>query len=448
MIRCLIRADASGGVIGMTGDGVSTEPEQKRRRRGTHGIRALRHRNFRLFFVGQLVSLIGTWMQTVAQSWLVYRLTGSAALLGAIAFAGQIPVFLFSPIGGSVADAVDRRKIVIGTQTAAMILAIGLAFLALSGEIRMWQIFTLSALLGIVNAFDIPARQSLLVELVGREDLMNAIALNSSMFTGARIVGPAVAGALVAVVGEGWCFFLNGVSYIAVLVGLFLMRVPPRPIKPSQETPLGRMIAGFRYVVQTAPVRALLLLLGLSSLMGAPYFTLMPIFADEILARGARGLGILMSASGAGALLAALVLAHREDLRGLTRWVAVSSAGFGVALVAFSLSQTFWLSAALLVPVGFAMMVQMAASNTLIQSMAPDELRGRVMSVYTMMFMGMAPLGALLAGWTAERFGAPTAVRLGGIGCLVLGAIPFAFRVPALRAEARRLVLAQHAGAD
>jgi MFS family permease len=327
-----------------------------------------------------------------------------------------------------------------------MLLALVLAALTLTDRVQLWQIFVLASLLGIVNAFDIPARQSFLVQLVGRGDLMNAIALNSSMFNGARIVGPAVAGVLVAAIGEGWCFFLNGVSYLAVLAGLLSMHPKPQPVRPEGETPLGRIEEGFVYVARTAPIRALLLLLGLVSLAGMPYAVLMPIFADRILHAGARGLGILMGASGLGALLGALTLASRREVRGLGSWIVRAAASFGVGLIAFSLSRHFWLSTALLVPVGFAMIVQTAASNTLIQAMVPDALRGRVMSVYSMMFMGMAPFGALLAGLVAGRFGAPTAVAAGGVACII-GAIVFGLKLPELRISARQLLIAQELAA-
>jgi MFS family permease len=405
-------------------------------------LRALAHRDFRLFFGGQLVSLIGTWMQSVARSWLVYRLTGSSVLLGLVGFAGQIQVFLLAPLGGSLADARSRHRIVIATQTAAMLLALALAGLTLAGRVQLWHIFAMASLLGIVNAFDIPARQSFLVQLVGRNDLMNAIALNSSMFNGARIVGPAIAGVLVAAIGEGWCFFLNGVSYLAVLSGLLMMHPRPQPARAPDETPLGRIVEGFVFVARTAPIRALLLLLGLVSLSGMPYAVLMPVFADRTLHAGARGLGVLMGASGLGALLGALTLASRRDVRGLGRWIVWATGSFGVGLIAFSLSDRFWLSTALLVPVGFAMIVQTAASNTLIQAMVPDELRGRVMSLYSMMFMGMAPFGALLAGLLAGRFGAPAAVAAGGAACIV-GAIAFGLKLPELRISARPLLIAQ-----
>ena len=406
--------------------------------------RALRHRNFQLFFSGQLISLIGTWMQSVAQSWLVYRLTGSALLLGSVGFASQIPVFLFAPLGGIAADRFNRRTIVICTQNASMVLAFILAGLTLYNKIQVWQIFLLAGLLGVVNAFDIPGRQSFLVDMVGKEDLMNAIALNSSMFNGARVIGPAIAGILVAKIGEGWCFFANAVSYIAVIIGLLMMRVSS-PVRAVGASPFEHMMEGFRFVNRTAPIRALLLLLGLVSLVGMPYVVLMPIFADQILHGGARGLGILMGATGVGALLGALTLAFRQGVKGLGRWVAWCCAGFGLSLMVFALSRNFWLSVILLLPVGYTMMLQMACSNTLIQVMVPDALRGRVMAVYSMMFMGMAPIGALLGGAIAERMGAPVTVAIGGLASLV-GAGWFAMQLPKIRVEARQLIIAQAAG--
>ncbi len=384
-------------------------------------------------------------MQTVAQSWLVYRLTGSSLLLGSVGFASQIPVFLVAPLGGIVADRNNRHRVVIGTQTASMILALILAGLTLTGVVQVWHIFVLAALLGVVNAFDVPGRQSFLVEMVGKEDLMNAIALNSSMFNGARIIGPAVAGILVAKIGEGWCFFANGISYVAVIIGLAMMRVPPPAYRASLASPLAHIAEGFRFARQTAPIRALLLLLGLVSLVAMPYTVLMPIFADRILHGGARGLGILMGATGVGALLGALTLASRSGVRGLGRWVAFSCAGFGLGLVLFSWSRHLWLSAALLLPVGFFMMLQMSSSNTLIQAMVPDHLRGRVMALYSMMFMGMAPFGALMGGALAERLGAPVTVTLGAVACLG-GAALFGVHLPKIRVEARQLIVAQAIG--
>ncbi|MBZ5704473.1 MAG: MFS transporter [Acidobacteriia bacterium] len=407
-------------------------------------LRALKHRNFQLFFSGQLISLIGTWMQSVAQAWLVYRMTGSSLLLGSVGFASQFPVFLVAPLGGIVADRMNRHRVVIGTQVASMLLAFILAGLTLSGQVQVWHIFVLAALLGVVNAFDIPGRQAFLVDMVGKEDLMNSIALNSSMFNGARIIGPAIAGILVAKIGEGWCFFANALSYIAVIIGLVMMRVQARAHSTAAGSPLAHMLEGFRWVRQTRPIWALLLLLGLVSLVAMPYTVLMPVFADKVLHGGARGLGILMGATGVGALLGALTLASRTGVRGLGRWVAFSCAGFGVGLILFSFSRNFWLSVGLLLPVGFCMMLQMSSSNTLIQAMVPDELRGRVMALYSMMFMGMAPFGALLGGAIADRLGAPITVAVGAVASLG-GALWFGMQLPKVRVEAHRLIVAQMA---
>jgi MFS family permease len=434
----------------------SAEADGGRRLRWQAAGRALRHRNFQLFFSGQLISLVGTWMQSVAQSWLVYRLTGSGLLLGAVGFASQIPVFLVAPIGGITADRANRQHVVIATQTASMLLAFVLAALTLSGKIQVWHIFVLASLLGVVNAFDIPGRQSFLVDMVGKEDLMNAIALNSSMFNGARVIGPAVAGILVAKLGEGWCFFVNGVSYIAVIIGLLLMDVHA-PAKASKHTPaLQHIVEGFQFVSRTAPIRALLTLLGLVSITGMPYLVLMPIFADRILRNGgqelasllgskdlgAMRLGILMGATGVGAMLGALTLAMRSGVKGLGRWITVCCAGFGLSLMLFAFSKSFWLSVILLLPVGYFVMLQMACSNTLIQVMVPDALRGRAMAVYSMMFMGMAPIGALLGGALADRLGAPTTVAIGGLAS-VAGAWWFGVQLPKIRVEARQLIIAQ-----
>jgi MFS family permease len=425
---------------------VYADASDERSRQPPALLRSLRHPNFQLFFGGQLVSLVGTWMQSVAQPWLVYRLTGSSLLLGLVGFCGQIPVFLLAPLGGAVADRRARRTILVATQTASMLLAVALAALTLSGAVRPAHVFVLAALLGVVNAFDVPTRQAFVVEMVGRGDLPNAIALNSSMVNGARMVGPAVAGLLVGAIGEGWCFFANGVSFLAVIAGLLAMRLPPAEAPPRRASALADILEGFRFVARTPPIRALMLLLGLVSLTAMPYAVLMPIFAARILDGGPKGLGLLMAASGAGALVGALALAAREDVRGLGRWISGCAAGLALALELFAASRSFWLSAALLVPVGFATMVQMAGSNTLIQSMVPDTLRGRVMSVYSMMFMGMTPFGALLSGALADRIGAPATVAAGGAVCLA-GAAVFASRWPSLRPGAKALLSARRAEA-
>ena len=409
-------------------------------------LRALGYRNFQLFFGGQLISLVGTWMQNVAQAWLVYRLTGSSALLGAVGFVGQIPVFLLAPVGGIVADRYSRRNIVVATQTASMLLAFAMAALTLSGTVRIWEIFVLAALLGVTNSFDIPARQSFIVEMVGKRDLMNAIALNSSMFNVSRVVGPAVAGILVATIGEGWCFFANGASFLAVIAGLLLMDVKRREAVAQTTSSLAQVMEGFRFVIRNPPVHLILILLGIVSLTGMPYTVLMPIFADRILHGGPKALGELSSVAGVGALAAALLLATRQDVRGLGRWVAMAALGFGATLVAFAFSRNLWLSAAILIPTGFSIMMQMGASNTLIQSMVPDQLRGRVMSVYSMMFMGMAPIGSLFAGTAAARFGAPATVAASGVVCMI-SAVAFRILLPQIRVGARRLIVAQEMAA-
>ena len=395
-----------------------------------------------MFFAGQLISLVGTWMQTVAQAWLVYRLTGSATLLGVVGFASQIPIFLLSPVAGAVADTYPRRRTMIVIQILMMLQAFPLAALTLTNQIQVWHVMLLAVLLGFVNAFDIPVRQSFVAEMVGREDLINAIALNSSMMNSARIIGPAVAGILVSLVGEGWCFLLNGLSYCAAIIALLLITSGNnRPHEP-QGSRTQAVLEGFRFALQTRPVRALLLLLGVVSLMGMPYSVLMPIFADEILHGGSKALGLLLGFSGVGALLGALTLAGRQGVRGLGRWVMLACGGFGVSLILFSFSRTFLLSLILLVPVGFCMMVQMASSNTLIQSMVPDRLRGRIMALYSMMFVGMAPFGALLSGILANLMGAPFTVGFGGAVCIA-GAVVFRAHLPAIRAEGRQLILAQ-----
>jgi len=372
-------------------------------------------------------------MQTVAEAWLIYRLTGSSVLLGLLGFVGQIPIFLLSPLAGLAADRWPRQRVVIATQFSSMTLAFTLAALTLS---------TLATLLGTVNAFDVPARQSFLIEMVGREDLLNAIALNSSMFNGARVAGPAVAGILVALVGEGWCFLLNGVSYLAVIAGLFLMRMENIKAVHDGAAPLEKLREGFRFARQTKPIRALLALLGVVSFMALPFSVLIPIFAVKILHGGASAYGTLMGAVGVGAMFGALVIAMRAQLRGLGNVVAYSATGLGVSLVLFSASRWYWISFVMLVFCGFTMMMQFTATNTLIQSMVPDQLRGRVMSLYAMMFLGMSPIGSLLAGAVADHIGAPVTVAIGGLASC-LGGLAFARKWPSMRAPARELISAQ-----
>jgi MFS family permease len=409
-------------------------------------LRSLRHRNYRLFFSGQLISLIGTWMDTVAEAWLVYRLSHSALLLGLAAFASQIPVFLLAPWGGVLADRYDRRKILIWTQSLSGVQAMILAVLTLTHHVTIWQVIVLAAGLGIVNAVDMPTRQAFIVDMVSRDDLMNAIALNSSMFNGARVIGPAVAGIIVAAIGEGWCFFANSVSYIAVITGLALMTTKAHQRNSQMPSAMKEIKEGFRFVLHALPIRALLTLLAVVSLCGMSYSVLMPIFADKILNAGPRGLGLLMGSAGVGALCGAVSLAMKREVKGLGRWIMLGASGFGVALIVFGFSKVLWLSMLVLLVAGYAMMVQMSSSNTLIQSMVPDRLRGRVMAIYAATFMGMAPLGALLSGTIAQHLGAPDAVALGGGVCILAG-ITFGFILPSIRPHARRLIVAQQAEA-
>lgn len=405
-------------------------------------FRALKHRNFQLFFGGQLVSLIGTWMQSTAQLWLVYKLTGSAALLGVFGFASQIPILLLGAAGGYVGDRYNRHRGVIWTQTAAMVLAFLLAGLTLAGIIRVWELIFIAFLSGIVNAFDVPIRQAFLVQMVGKEDLPNAIALNSSIFNGARVVGPAIAGFAIAWIHEGWCFFLNGVSFLAVLAALFAMRIAKTETKPQDGSPLQNVIQGFRFAMQDQPIRSTLLLLSLFSLLGLQYSVFLPIFAKDVLHSGARGFGLLLSAAGVGAVLGALQFAARTTYKGLARWIALMSMIAAVGLVVFSQSRYFWLSALFLFFVGFGATSQMAATNTNVQRRVPDELRSRVMAVYAMMFMGVQPIGSLLAGGVAKHIGAPLTLTLFGLICLA-GSLFFAFRVALRIAKPQQMADAQ-----
>lgn len=399
--------------------------------------RALKHRNYRLFFAGQTVSLIGTWLTRVATSWLVYRLTNSALLLGLVGFVGQLPTFLFSPIAGVLVDRWNRKSVLVVTQVFAMIQSAALAAFALSGHITVWHVLALSLMQGFINAFDTPARQAFVVEMVtAREDLPNAIALNSSMVNAARLLGPSVAGVLIAGVGEGWCFAIDAVSYLGVIGSLLAMRVAPRA-RPGKEL---RMLAALREGIQAAmgfpPIRAVLLLLALVSLMGMPYTVLMPVIATVVLHGGAHTLGFLTGASGLGALAGSLYLASRRTVLGLGRAIAIAAGVFGIGLVLLSRSEVFAFSLPIMLITGAGMMVQMAASNTIVQTLVEDEMRGRVMSFYTMAFVGMAPFGSLLAGTVADRIGAPDTILVSGIACLA-GAIAFATVLPSLRKVAR-----------
>jgi MFS family permease len=388
----------------------------------------MQHRNFQLFIGGQLISLIGTWMQTTAQLWLVYKMTGSAALLGVFGFANQVPILFLASIGGYVGDRYNRHYGVIATQAVSMLLAFALAALTFAEAIKVWELILIAFLVGVVNAFDVPIRQSFLVQMVVKEDLPNAIALNSSIFNGARVVGPAVAGFALAWKGPAWCFLLNGISFLAVLAALLAMRIPKMAVKPPEGSPFQNFIQGFQFAMSDMPVRSALLLLSILSLLGLQYSVFLPIFASEVLHRGAKGFGLLMSTAGIGAVLGALYFAGRTSYKGLARWIAGTSLACGVCLVLFSQSRVFWFSAAVLLIVGFAATVQMAATNTIVQSRVPDELRGRVMAVYATMFMGVQPIGSLIAGGVAKHIGAPNTLTV--FGALVLvGSLVFLFRV-------------------
>ena len=375
-------------------------------------LKVLRHRNYRLFFAGQSISLIGFWMQAIAQSWLVYRLTESPLLLGLVGFAGQAPMLFISPFAGVIADRLDRRRILLVTQCIMMGSACLLAALTLSGVVQVWHIILCALLTGTANAFDVPTRQSFTIEMVGREDLPRAIALNSIMFNTARLVGPAIAGLLVAAVGEGWCIALNGASYIAVLASLVAMRLEKRPAR-EESHPLSDLKEGFRYVTRDAQTRSLLALLASSSVFGTAYITLMPIFARDVLRGDSDSYGYLIAAVGAGALTGALGITRVP--RGLlTRMPYASAVTFGLGLIAFAQSTVFALSMPLLVITGLGMMGQGVSTNTLIQSSVPDAFRGRVMAYYVMAFIGMAPISALIAGWLSHQIGAPTTLTIGG----------------------------------
>ena len=408
----------------------------------SHAWRALRHRNFRLFFGGQTISLIGTWMTRIATSWLVYRLTGSALLLGTISFAGQIPTFLFAPIAGVLVDRMDRRKVLVWTQALSMVQSLALAALTLSHlnlspHIMIDWLLILSVTQGIVNAFDMPGRQAFMVKMVDdRNDLSNAIAINSSMVNMARLVGPSLAGMLIAVSSEGWCFLIDGISYIAVIASLLMMRVEAPAARRVSASALSEMKAGWTYVWESLPIRTILLLFAVISFMGMPFVVLMPIFAAKVLHGGPHTLGFLMGAMGVGALVSALSLAARKSVRGLVRMIPISAAVFGLGLIGFGLSRWFWPSMVMVFVAGMGMMQGMAGSNTVIQTIVTEDKRGRVMSYYTMAFMGMAPFGSLLAGTMATAIGAPRTVILNGAACL-LGAAWFMTRLPALRREIR-----------
>lgn len=405
-----------------------------------HAWRALKHRNFRLFFAGQSISLIGTWMTRVATSWLVYRLTGSAVLLGTVSFAGQIPTFLLAPFAGVLVDRWNRQQVLIWTQALAMVQSLGLAALTLSHRINITEILFLSVFQGCINAFDMPGRQSFMVEMVeGRDDLSNAIAINSSMVNAARLVGPSLAGIVIAASSEGWCFLIDGISYIAVIASLLAMSLPARALasaSKSQATMLTQLREGWTYVSTFPPIRTILSLFAVNSLMGWPFVVLMPIFAARVLKGGPHTLGFLMGALGVGSLASAISLVLRKSVRGLLKMIPMAAAIFGIGLILFGFSGNLWLSMALLLVTGFGMMQGLTASNTIIQTIVPADRRGRVMSYYTVAFVGMAPFGSLLAGTLANAIGAQHTVIVSGI-CCILGAAWFFTRMPTIRKHMR-----------
>ncbi|QRO03046.1 MFS transporter [Archangium violaceum] len=400
-------------------------------------LRALGHRNYRLFFVGQSVSLVGTWLTRVATSWLVYRLSGSALLLGVVGFCGQIPAFVLSPVAGVLVDRWNRHRLLVVTQVLSMLQSFALAVLALTGVIAVWHVAVLSMVQGLINSFDVPGRQAFVVEMIeDRADLPNAIALNSSMFNAARLLGPSVAGGLIAWVGEGGCFLIDGFSYLAVIASLVAMRITWKEREGANGRIVEELKEGFVYAFHFPPIRAMLALLAVVSLMGMPYTVLMPVMASNVLKGGPSTLGFLMAASGMGALVGAGYLASRRSVRGFGRVIVLTASLFGAGLIAFGVSRSVVLSLVTMVVTGAGMMVTTGACNTLLQTIVEERMRGRVMSFYAMAFMGTAPFGSLLAGTLADRFGAPATIVVGGVVCL-LAAAWFHVKLPALRERVR-----------
>ncbi|MFA3782447.1 MFS transporter [Melioribacteraceae bacterium 4301-Me] len=399
--------------------------------------RALKYRNYKLFFGGQIISLTGTWTQQIAMSWLVYRLTNSAFMLGLISFASQIPSLILSPFAGIIVDKLNRHKILITTQSLAMLQAFLLVFLLITSTVEVWHLIVLNLFLGIVNGFDTPARQAFVVEMIeNKEDLGNAIALNSMMFNAARLFGPSVAGILLAETSETICFLINGISFFAVIAALLAMKIDYSKVIKTQKNVLEGLKEGFKYTFSFTPTKYLILLVALVSLTGMPYVVLMPVFAKNILHGGPNTLGFLMGSIGAGALLGALLLASKKSVLGLGRIVLYTTFSFGVTLIAFSFSRSLILSMFFLILTGMSMIIRGASSNTIIQTIIDDDKRGRVMSFYTMAFMGMMPFGSLLFGILASKFGAPTTLVFGGISC-ILGSLLFALKLPKLRKAIR-----------
>jgi MFS family permease len=404
-------------------------------------FRSLKYRNYRLFFAGQILSLIGTWMQQIALPWLVYRLTDSALLLGVVGFATQIPALLLAPLAGVMADRWNKYYILLVTQTLSMLQAFALGLLYYYGHIQVWQIILLAIFLGLINAFDMPTRQAFVIQMVeNRDDLSNAIALNSMMFNSARLIGPSIAGIVIAASSEGACFILNGISFLFVIASLLLMKLKPHQAKPRTTHVLHDLKEGYSYATGFTPLKFIMLLLALVSLVGMPYSVLMPVFARKIIGGGSLTLGFLMASAGAGALTGAIYLASRKTVLGLGKIIPISTATFGFGLIAFSFSRMLWLSLPLMYFTGLGMMTQMVASNTIIQTIIDDDKRGRVMSFYVMAFIGTAPFGSLIAGALASAIGAPDTLLIGGSLCL-LGAAMFTRKLPEIRKSIRPIYI-------
>lgn len=406
-------------------------------------VRALRHRNYRLFFGGQSISLVGTWITRITTSWLVYRLTGSELLLGVAGFASQIPMLILAPFTGVLVDRWDRHRILVITQILSALQSLALAVLALRHVITVTEIILLQLAQGAINSFDTPGRQAFVVEMVeDREDLPNAIALNSSMVNASRILGPSIGGVLIAAVGEGWCFMVDAISYLAVIASLLMMRLARRERPRASSRVIHEMRTGIAYVSRFPPVRSLLLLIAVTGTMGMPYMTLMPAIAASVLRGGPHVLGILMTASGVGALAGTIYLASRRTVLGLGRVIVIATAALAAGLMAFGLSKSLLLSLAVLPFVGAGMMVQTASTNTILQTIVDEELRGRVMAFYAVAIMGTQPIGSLLAGAVADRIGAPRTILFGGAVCS-LAAVWFAFARPRLAQHIRPIYVAR-----
>jgi MFS family permease len=406
-----------------------------------HALRAFRHRNFRLFYAGQAISLIGTWIHQIALAWLVYRTTGSGFLLGLVTFCNQVPLLVVMPFAGLLSDRYDRRKILITAHALAALQALALGVLTLSGAIRMWQILLLGLVYGVIMAFETPARQSLISQMVGsRDDLPNAIALNSFLMNSGRLVGPSIAGLLLVFVSEGWCFLINAASFLAVIAAAVAMRLEPRIMAAGGTPLLAGLSEAASYAWNARPIRIFLLLVAWLSLTATPYPVLMPIFAKDVFHGGAHTLGFLVGCAGLGAVIGTGFLATRPNVLGLSRLIAATSATAGIALFLVGVSEIYWLSLLLMACLGFGIIVTAASVNMMLQTMVEEDKRGRIISFYAMAFLGMAPVGGLIAGSVAGHLGAPATAMIGG-GCCLLGALLLSRHLPAIRADLHRALI-------